>query len=302
MRVFHSDAYPLELPKGHRFPITKYALLKAALLERGIVEASDLIETPLANRKQLCAVHTDEYVDAVFEGTLDPGTQRRIGLPWSKQLLERCLASVGATVAAARTAIEMGASGSLSGGTHHSFVDRGEGFCVFNDIAVAIRDLQASGRIQRAMIVDLDVHQGNGSASIFRDDANVFTFSMHGAKNFPFKKEKSDLDIGVPDGIGDDEYLAELKKVWPGLLERFDCDVVFYLAGVDVLAKDSFGRLNLSHEGIRERDRLIIQSVYENRIPLVLTLGGGYSKPIDRSVEAYVGTYETVKSVYGEQW
>ena len=302
MRVFHSDAYPLDLPEGHRFPIDKYGLLRTALVQRGILDEVDLVETPLATYEQLCAVHSRAYVDSIYEGTLDARAQRRIGLPWSKQLVNRCLASVGATVAASKAAMQMGVSGALSGGTHHSFADRGEGFCVFNDIAVSIRHLQEVGLIKRAMVVDLDVHQGNGTASIFREDENVFTFSVHGAKNFPFKKEVSNLDIALPDGVGDEEYLSALAEVWPELLTSFQCDIVFYLAGVDVLEKDSFGRLKLTHAGIRKRDEMVAQAVYERKIPMVLTLGGGYSKPIERSVEAYVGTYETVKSVYGDDW
>lgn len=302
MRVFHSDCYPLDLPPKHRFPIGKYALLRRELTERNIIRAEDFVETPLATKEQLLRVHTETYVDAVMTGNLDPSTERRIGLPWSEQLVDRCLASVGATVAAARTALEMGASGALSGGTHHSFEDRGEGFCVFNDIAVAIRELQHTGQVKRVLIVDLDVHQGNGNAKIFQNDSSVFTFSMHGAKNFPFRKEISDLDVPLLDGIGDEEYLEALCSVWPDVLHNFDCDMVFYQAGVDVLNKDAFGRLKLSHEGIKKRDRLVLEAIRKQRLPVVLTLGGGYAKPIQSSVKAYAGTYEVATEVYGDAW
>jgi len=302
VRVFHSDCYPLDLPPGHRFPISKYGLLRQELLDRNIIQSDDFVETPLATKDQLLRVHTQTYVDAFMSGDLDVSAQRRIGLPWSEQLVNRCLASVGATVAAARTAVKMGVSGALSGGTHHSFEDRGEGFCVFNDIAVAIRELQYTGQVKRVLIVDLDVHQGNGNAKIFQSDPSVFTFSMHGAKNFPFRKEVSDLDVPLHDGIGDDEYLEALSSVWPDVLHNFDCDLVFYQAGVDVLNKDAFGRLKLSHEGIKKRDRLILEAVRAQRLPIVLTLGGGYAKPIQSSVLAYAGTYEVATEVYGDAW
>ncbi|MEE2901202.1 MAG: histone deacetylase [Myxococcota bacterium] len=302
MRVFHSDCYPLDLPPDHRFPISKYGMLRQELISRNIIHRDDFVETPLATKEQLLRVHTQTYVNAFMTGDLDPSAQRRIGLPWSEQLVNRCLASVGATVAAARTAMKMGVSGALSGGTHHSFEDRGEGFCVFNDIAVAIRELQYTGQVKRVLIVDLDVHQGNGNAKIFQNDPSVFTFSMHGAKNFPFRKEVSDLDVPLHDGIGDDEYLDALCSVWPDVLHNFDCDLVFYQAGVDVLNKDAFGRLKLSHEGIKERDRLVLEAVHKQRLPIVLTLGGGYAKPIQSSVTAYAGTYEVATQVYGDSW
>ncbi|MFN7131472.1 MAG: histone deacetylase [Myxococcales bacterium] len=298
VRAFHSDRYEIPLPPGHRFPIEKYRRLRELLLERAILTADELAPAPLATRSELETVHTPAYLDAVFAGTLDAQMQRRIGLPWSEALVLRSRASVGGTLAAARWALEHGIAGNLAGGTHHAFADRGEGYCVFNDLAVAARVLQREGRARRIVIVDLDVHQGNGTADIFFGDPTVFTFSMHGEKNFPFKKTVSTLDVNLPDGCTDEEYLRRLSKHLPEVLDEGSPDLLLYQAGVDPLAEDSLGRLSLTWGGLRARDRLVLEAARERHVPVVLTMGGGYAKPIDFSLEAHANTYALAKLLY----
>jgi acetoin utilization deacetylase AcuC-like enzyme len=244
-------------------------------------------------------VHTPEYVDAMFTGRLEPADQRTLGFEWSAALLARSRASVFGTVAAARAALREGAAGNLAGGTHHAYADRGTGFCVFNDIAVAARTLQREGSIDRALVVDLDVHQGDGTARIFAGDDSVFTFSMHGAKNFPFRKQRSSLDIDLPDGCDDAQYLEALRRHLPQVLERARPDILFFQAGVDPLGGDLLGRLNLSLEGLRVRDRTVALAAKERGVPLVLTLGGGYTRPVALSVEAHLGTWREARTAFG---
>ena len=298
MRVFYSDHYTLDLPEGHRFPKEKYALLRQALRDEGIVTDADLRDSPLASREELLRAHTAEYVDAVLGGTLDAKRQRRIGFPWSATLVDRSRASVGGQLAAARGALEDGIAGNLAGGTHHAHADFGSGYCVFNDIAVAALTLLAERRIERAAIVDLDVHQGDGNAAILGDDARVFIFSMHGATNFPFVKVPSTLDVALPDGTGDDTYLARLDEALPAVL-AFAPDLVFYQAGVDPLAEDRLGKLSLTHAGLYARDLRVLRACRDRRIPVALSLGGGYARPISASVEAYANTYRAARAVFG---
>lgn len=298
MRVFHCDQYALPLPPGHRFPMEKYRLLRELLLERGVLPPTALrASTPVA-REDLERVHTSRYLDALWTGALTEAEVRRLGFPWSPELLLRSRASVGGTVGAARAALEEGLSGNLAGGTHHAFADHGEGYCVFNDIAVAIRVLQEERRIERAVVVDLDVHQGNGTAAIFEGEDSVFTFSLHGEHNFPFRKQRSSRDVGLPDGTGDGAYLEVLATYLPEVLEASGADILFYQAGVDPLAEDTLGRLSLTHAGMRERDRLVLEAAWHRGLPLVLTLGGGYAKPLTATLEAHVGTYETALAVF----
>ncbi|OJT23837.1 histone deacetylase [Archangium sp. Cb G35] len=297
MRVFHCDQYAVPLPPGHRFPMEKYRLLRELLLERGVLSPGQLQPSAPISRTDLERVHTPRYLDALWTGTLSEAELRRLGFPWSENLLVRSCASVGGTVGAARAALEDGISGNLAGGTHHAFPDHGEGYCVFNDIAVAIRVLQAERRIQRAVVVDLDVHQGNGTAAVFQGDDSVFTFSIHGEHNFPFRKQRSSRDVGLPDGVDDRSYLDVLVTHLPEVLEAAGADILFYQAGVDPLAEDSLGRLSLTHSGMRERDRFVLQAAWHRGLPIVLTLGGGYAKPITATLEAHVGTYETAHSV-----
>jgi acetoin utilization deacetylase AcuC-like enzyme len=297
MQVFHCDRYLVPLPPGHRFPIGKYRLLREILDRDGLVSAADLRESQPIETENLLLVHTPEYVDSVLLGTLSELDQRRIGLPWSEELVLRSRSSAGGTLAAAFAALEDGVAGNLGGGTHHAFAEHGEGYCIFNDHAVAIRTLRLEGRIRRAAIVDLDVHQGNGTAAIFAADPDVFTFSMHAAKNFPFRKQRSSLDIELPDGCGDREYLETLERHLPAALEK--ADIVFYQGGVDPLAEDTLGRLSLTHEGLRARDRMVFEAVRLRSLPIVLTLGGGYARPIDLSALAHAGTYREARAVFG---
>lgn len=276
----------------------KYRLLRELLLERGVISPDQLRASVPISREDLERVHTPRYLDALWTGPLSEAELRRLGFPWSEELLVRSCASVGGTVGAARAALEDGISGNLAGGTHHAFPDHGEGYCVFNDIAVAIRVLQAERRIQRAVVVDLDVHQGNGTAAVFEGDDSVFTFSIHGEHNFPFRKQRSSRDVGLPDGMDDRAYLDVLSTHLPEVLEAAGADILFYQAGVDPLAEDSLGRLSLTHSGMRERDRLVLEAAWHRGLPIVLTLGGGYAKPITATLEAHVGTYETARSVF----
>jgi acetoin utilization deacetylase AcuC-like enzyme len=298
MRVFHSDSYEVPLPDGHRFPMEKYRLVREALLERGVLPPSALTQSLLCSREDLERVHTPRYLDALFHGTLTDAEVRRLGFPWSPGLVARSRASVGGTLEAARAALKDGIAGNLAGGTHHGFPDHGEGFCVFNDIAVAIRALQAERLIRRAVVVDLDVHQGNGTAAIFAGDDSVFTFSMHGENNFPFRKQPSHRDVGLPDDTGDAGYLDALALHLPEVLETAGADILFFQAGVDPLAEDALGRLCLTHAGLRARDRVVLEAARHRGLPAVLTLGGGYAKPLSATIDAHVGTYEVALAVF----
>src|SRR6476660_3575358 len=265
VKAFYSDTFVLPLPEHHRFPMAKYRLLRERLVDEGVLDRRDLHVPEPATWDELRLVHDPEYGDAVATGTLPADAQRRIGFPWSPMMVERSRRSVGATIAAARDVMCRsaesfalhGVAANLAGGTHHAFRDRGEGYCVFNDVAVAASLLRRDRVAERIAIVDCDVHQGNGTAAIFRDQPAVFTFSLHGAKNFPFRKETSDLDVSFDDGAGDDEYLAALAEHLPAVLDGHDPDVVFYLAGADPYEGDRLGRLKLTIAGLRERDRIV---------------------------------------------
>ena len=271
----------LPLPEDHKFPMAKYAGLRRRVVEAGILPPEALVEAPAVSWDDLRLVHTADYVDAVVAGTLPREAQRRIGFPWSPGMVERSRRSVGATVAAARAAHADGIAANLAGGTHHAFADRGEGFCVFNDVAVATRVLQRDGVARRIAIVDLDVHQGNGAAAIFAGDASVFTFSMHGASNFPFRKEASDLDVALADGIGDDEYLPLLERHLEDVLARHQPEFVFYLAGADPYEGDRLGKLKLTIEGLRRRDATVLGRCHALGLPVAVSMSGGYAHDID---------------------
>lgn len=253
---------------------------------------------PLADPASIALAHDPDYLQAFLEGRLPPGAMRRIGFPWSQALVERTLASAGGTLSATEDALSCGWGGTLAGGTHHALYAEGAGFCVFNDIAIAIRSLQRHGRIQRAAVIDLDVHQGDGTAAIFHDDPRVFTFSMHGAANFPFRKQRSRLDIALPDGAGDNAYLAQLDTALTEVM-AFGPEMVFYQSGVDALASDRLGRLSLTPEGLEQRDRLVLETCRAAHLPVVVTLGGGYSEPIELTVEAHANTFRTAARVIG---
>ena len=270
--------------------MAKYAGLRARILADGIVQPDDLREAPAAAWKDLLLVHDRAYVDAVASGTLSRDTQRRIGFPWSAEMVERSRRSVGATIAAARTALDEGVSANLAGGTHHSFADRGEGYCVFNDVAVAARVLQRDRGARRIAIVDLDVHQGNGTAAIFKDDESVFTFSMHGEKNFPFRKEVSDLDVPLADGTGDDDYLSLLRHHLGEVLNCHQPDFVFYLAGADPYEGDRLGRLRLTIEGLYCRDEIVFTACRRRGLPVAVSMSGGYANDVDAIIAIHANT------------
>jgi acetoin utilization deacetylase AcuC-like enzyme len=295
-RLFYCDHYPIPLPPGHKFPMEKYALLRRLLEADGFFH---LEAAPLADRETIELVHDPAYVRSFLDGSLDARALRRIGFPWSECLVRRTLASVGGTLAGARDALEYGIGGNLAGGTHHAFRDQGAGFCVFNDLAVAILALRQEGRIARAALIDLDVHQGDGAASIFEDDPGVLTFSMHGENNFPFRKQRSKLDIGLADGTGDAEYLERLHAALPVVAE-FRPDLGIYQSGVDALEGDRLGRLSLTHAGLMARDEAVFRLTKENGIPVAITLGGGYADPISRTAEAHANTFRTAAAVYGD--
>jgi len=294
MHIYFAATHIQRLPEGHRFPMGKYELLRQRL-------AAELPQLTLALAEpasdgELALVHTPDYIEAVTLGGLSEAAQREIGFPWSEGMVERARRSVGATISAARTAMKQGVAANLAGGTHHAYADKGGGFCVFNDVAVEARLLQAeaaraSRRQFQVAVIDLDVHQGNGTAHIFRDDPTVFTFSMHGAKNFPFRKEHSDLDIELPDGCGDDDYLTQLQTGLQQLQARCQPELIFYLAGADPHEGDRLGRLQLSFAGLQMRDRMVLQWAGARRIPLAMAMAGGYGKDMADTVQVQINTF-----------
>jgi len=269
----------------------KYRLLRERIVADGFWRLEPSAPAPLETIK---LAHDPEYVDQFVHGMLPPAAMRRIGFPWSEGLVTRTLASAGGTLAATRDAIDTGFGGTLAGGTHHAFRSEGSGFCVFNDVAIAIHAF----RPKRAAVVDLDVHQGDGTAHFFEHDPDVLTISLHGAHNFPFRKQRSRIDVELPDKTGDEEYLRALDSVLPRVVE-FRPEIVFYLSGVDALASDVLGRLALTPEGLKTRDTRVIAECHRNRLPLVITLGGGYSKPIELTAEAHANTFRAAADIYG---
>jgi acetoin utilization deacetylase AcuC-like enzyme len=286
-RLHYCDNYHLPLPDGHKFPMEKYRLVRDLLAPTGHFRFEC---APFATRQQLARVHTPDYLDAFFGGTLSEQAIRRIGFPWSEALIHRTLASVGGAVAAALDAMEHGFGGNLAGGTHHAFAHEGSGFCVFNDIAVAIEHLRALGLARRVAVVDLDVHQGDGTAAIYLHDPDVLTLSMHGANNFPFRKQQSKIDIALPNDTGDAEFLAQLEAVLPRVF-AFAPEVIFYQAGVDALREDKLGKLAMTHEGLSRRNRIVFDACRTHGIPVVVCMGGGYSLPIEHSVRAHAQVF-----------
>ena len=289
MIAFYCDHFVLPLPDGHRFPITKYSRLRERIVESGL--GIELREPEPARDEELVRVHDAAYVARVSRGGLDAKSVRRMGFPWSPQLVERSRRSVGASIAACERALGGdGVAVNLAGGTHHAFTDRGEGFCVFNDAAVAIRRQQAAGRIQRALIVDCDVHQGNGSAAIFANDPSVFTLSLHGRRNYPFHKERSDLDVELEDGTGDDEYLDALEAALDRALPVAGAELVVYLAGADPFVGDKLGRLGLSKEGLAARDRTVLERCRAEGLPVAVAMAGGYAPDVEDIVDIHFRT------------
>jgi acetoin utilization deacetylase AcuC-like enzyme len=304
MQVFHADQFVLPLPPGHRFPMGKYRLLRDRLAAE--LPGIRLMPAQPASDGELALVHTPAYIQAISDGSVDPKILREIGFPWSQAMAERARRSVGATIAACRAAFEEGVAANVAGGTHHACPDRGGGFCVFNDAAVAARLMQAeqgrrTHRTLRVAIVDLDVHQGNGTARIFRDDPTVFTLSLHGQKNFPFRKEAGDLDVDLPDGTGDDAYLQALERALDELAHRFDPGLVIYLAGADPHEGDRLGRLKLTWDGLEARDRRVFDWAWQRGVPLAFAMAGGYGRRLEDTVQVQVNTFG-VALAYARRW
>ena len=298
MNLFYSDVFVLPLPSHHRFPMGKYARLRDRLLESGEFGSDDLGVPPGVTDGEITRVHCPDYLRRVSCGALSPAEQKAIGFPWSERMVERSRRSSGATLAAAREALTRGWSANLAGGTHHAFRDRGEGFCVFNDAAIASRALQAEAGLTRIAVIDCDVHQGNGTAAIFAGDDSVFTFSIHGARNFPFAKESSDLDVELADGTGDDEYLWHLERALDETLERSRPQLAFYLAGADPYEGDRLGRLKLTKAGLARRDEMVLGTLASRRIPVAIAMAGGYARDIDDSVEIHANTIRAARRTW----
>lgn len=298
MKVFYSPNYYADIGDGHIFPIRKFELVRDRLLQEGTMQPEDLVEPQPASIADVLQVHTEDYVTRLRAGTLNRQEIRRLGLPWSESLVRRSFYAVGGTIAATRTALETGVGSNLAGGTHHSFADHGEGFCVLNDVAIAIRTLQRDRRIRRSAVVDCDVHQGNGTAAIFAGDAEVFTFSIHGAKNYPLFKVPSSLDIELDDGTGDEPYLSALRSNLPAVFAH-EPDIIFYLGGADPYTGDKLGRLSLSIAGLRERDELVLRACFDRGIPIVTVMSGGYGEAISDTVEIHCNTIRAVFEVFG---
>ena len=290
LRAWSSSAYTFPLPAGHRFPIEKYARLRERVVEHGILGADQLYDPARVTRDDLLRAHTAGWIERFSGGTLTAAEVRRLGFPWSPALVERAYRAVGGTCEAARAAMEDGLAINLAGGTHHAFPDHGEGFCVLNDVAVAIRKLQYEKRIEHAAVIDLDVHQGNGTHAIFADDDRVFTFSVHGARNYPFTRVPGDLDIELADGTGDDEYLSAVAAALPDVLRRARPDLVVYLAGADSHEGDRLGRLALTFEGLARRDAMVLEACREIGVPVAITIAGGYGRSIDDTVAIHLRT------------
>ena len=297
MQFFYPDTPDLPLPPGHRFPAGKYSMLRQRMFAERTLGNALLTRSPAATMAELALAHDPGYVGAVLDGTLSADIQRRIGLPWSETLVARSLATTGGSVAATRSALENGLSGQLAGGTHHAHRDFGSGYCVFNDLAVAALAILAEGKVARIAIIDLDVHQGDGNAAILAGNAAVFVLSIHGEKNFPFRKVPSTLDVGLADGTEDAAYLRALA----GALERvadFRPELILYLSGVDALVSDKLGRLSLTFDGLERRDRMVFQFCRRRGIPVSIAIGGGYADPITDSVQAYASTFRVAREVF----
>lgn len=298
MRIFYTDRYVLPLPPAHRFPMRKYALLRERVEAADLAGSDTLLEPPAATDSQILLAHDAGYLRRVADGALSAEEQRRIGFPWSPQMVERSRRSSGATIAAARAALNDGVGVNLAGGTHHAFRDHGEGYCVFNDAAIAALTLQSEGAVKRVAIIDCDVHQGNGTAAILAGDRSVFTFSIHGANNFPFRKETSDLDIELPDGTGDDRYLCELERGVCHALSAAQADLAIYLAGADPFEGDRLGRLALSKAGLESRDRMVFDLCKSAGLPVAVAMAGGYGRRIEDTVDIHFATVRIAAELF----
>ncbi len=300
MNIFYCDHFVLPLPTEHRFPMAKYSLLRQRVTEQ-LAPPGVLLEPEPASDTQILRCHAADYLERVKTGTLSAKEVRRIGFPWSAFMLERSRRSVGGTIEAGRSALDSGFSVNLAGGTHHAYADHGEGYCVFNDSAIAARALQAEKRLKRVLIIDCDVHQGNGTAAIFADDPTVFTFSIHGEKNFPFHKEPSDLDIGLADDTGDDAYLDNLEQGLALALEYSRPDLAIYLAGADPFAGDRLGRLKLTKTGLLQRDEWVLGRCWQAGLPVAVVMAGGYAPVINDIVDIHFQTVSTALRYWQHQ-
>jgi acetoin utilization deacetylase AcuC-like enzyme len=299
MRITYCEGYYVPLPEGHPFPMGKFPALHRILLSEGLIHPRDVVEPVPATWEQLLLVHTPDYLSKLREGTLDRKEQRKMGLPWSTGLVTRSRTAVGGTILAARMALEDGLAASLAGGTHHAFPDHGEGYCVLNDVGVAVRVLKREGIIRRALVIDLDVHQGNGTAAIFARDPDITTFSMHGERNYPWHKEQSTVDVGLDDGLRDEQYLSVLDQHLPHVFNSARPDLVLYLAGVDVMAGDRFGRLALTRVGLQARDRYVLEIVRQRGVPLTLLLSGGYARTPEETADYHATVHREARVVFG---
>lgn len=298
MQIYYPDVPDLPVPEGHRFPVSKYRLLLETLKAPGRLGGATLVPSPMADRELLLSLHDAAYVDSMLAGTASPAALRDIGLPWSEILIRRSRATVGGTLAAARSALRDGFSGQLAGGTHHAHRGFGSGFCVFNDCAIAAHTVLTEGTIARIAIVDLDVHQGDGNSSLLNQNPDVFILSLHGAKNFPFHRVPSTLDVELADGTDDTAYMAALTDALPAV-SAFKPDLVLYIAGVDPLREDRLGRLALSRQGLIARDAHVFETFKRQGVPVAVVAGGGYADPIQRTVDAYANTYDCARRIYG---
>lgn len=298
LKIAYLPQYEHFLPPGHRFPMAKYSLLTQQLLHQGICDATNFFEPTPPDDKHLLAVHDPEYYYDLLNLTLGHSEAMAIGFPLSRALIFRERAIAGGTITGAEYALKNGVAMNIAGGTHHAYADRGEGFCMLNDQAIAAQYLLDGNLAKKILIIDLDVHQGNGTAKIFEKESRVFTFSMHGEKNYPFTKEESDWDIGLADGTKDEIYLGILQKVLPELLDKVQPDFVFYLSGVDILESDNLGRLSCTLEGCRQRDKIVLESLYQRGLPVQISMGGGYSKQLRHIVDAHANTFSLAQDIY----
>ncbi len=295
--TYFSDHFPIPLPPDHRFPIEKYRLLRQIILTEQIIPEHELRVPDPATEDQICLAHDPIYVNKIFNGSLSDREIRRIGFPWSPELVVRSQHSVGGTIAACRSALDAGISANLAGGTHHAHRDFGSGFCVFNDCAIAIKVLQAEDLLQRVIVLDCDVHQGDGTAAIFSADPNIFTFSIHGARNFPFHKVPGDLDIELEDGTGDNDYLQTLEQGLELTFNSFHGELVVYLAGADPFYDDRLGRLALTKGGLAKRDQLVFQFCQRAGIPVAIVMAGGYAREVADTVAIYKETIRQAAAI-----
>ena len=298
LKIAFNTIYTHPLPKGHKFPMEKYELLPQQLIYEGTITENNFFKPAPITEEVILKTHDFDYFHKLKNLQLTPKEQRKTGFPHSKELIDREITIMGGTLQAAQYALEFGVAFNIAGGTHHAYTNRGEGFCLLNDIAIATNQLLSLGLVKRVLVVDLDVHQGNGTAQIFRNNANVFTFSMHGKNNYPLHKEISDLDIELLDGTDDKIYLKILRENLPKLLELHHPDFIFYQCGVDVLKTDKLGKLGLSIQGCKERDRFVLETAKSNQIPIMASMGGGYSEKISDIVEAHANTYRLAQEIY----